>query len=89
MARSCTRRANILATFGRPLCTITEVAKRLMDNILGTADICNSLNHVHEIGAYGRCFMGSFMALLNSFQMKSNIQNPSSSGAILLRRFGA
>jgi hypothetical protein len=50
MARSCTRGANILATFGRPLGTITEVAKRLMDNILEIADICNSLNHVHEIG---------------------------------------
>jgi hypothetical protein len=29
MARSYTRGANILATFGRPLGTITEVAKRL------------------------------------------------------------
>jgi hypothetical protein len=83
MARSCTRGDNILVTFRRPLGSITEVTKRLMDNILGIADICNSLNHVHEIGAYGRCFIGSFMALLNSFQMKSNIQNPSSSGAIL------
>jgi protoporphyrinogen oxidase len=33
--------------------------------------------------------MGSFMALLNSFQMKAKTQKPSSSGAILLRRFGA
>jgi hypothetical protein len=36
--------------FGRPLGTITEVAKRLMDNILGIADIGHSLNHIHEIG---------------------------------------
>jgi hypothetical protein len=50
MARSCTRGANVVATFGRPLGSITEVAKRLMDNILGIVDICNSLNHVHEIG---------------------------------------
>jgi hypothetical protein len=50
MARSCTRGANILATFGRPLGSITEVAKRLMDHISGIADICESLNHVHEIG---------------------------------------
>jgi hypothetical protein len=50
MARSSTRGANVLATFGRPLGTITEVAKRLMDDILGIADICDSLNHVHEIG---------------------------------------
>jgi hypothetical protein len=50
MARSFTRGTNVLVTFGRPLGMITEVAKRLMDNILGIADICNSLNHVHEIG---------------------------------------
>jgi hypothetical protein len=52
MARSCIKGANILATFGRPLGTITEVAKRLMDNILGITDICDSLNHVHEIGGH-------------------------------------
>jgi hypothetical protein len=39
--------------------------------------------------AYGGYFMGSFIARLNSFHMKSNMQNPSSSGAILLRRLGA
>jgi hypothetical protein len=50
MVRSCTRGSNILATFGRPLGSITEVTKRFMDNILGIADICNSLNHAHEIG---------------------------------------
>jgi hypothetical protein len=50
MARSCTRGSNILATFGRPLGSITKVTKRLMDNILGIADICDSLNHIHEIG---------------------------------------
>jgi hypothetical protein len=50
MARSCTRGTNVLATFGRPLGSITEVVKRLMDNILGIADICDFLNHVHEIG---------------------------------------
>jgi hypothetical protein len=42
MARSCTRGANILATFGRPLGSITEVTEWLMHNILGIADICDS-----------------------------------------------
>jgi hypothetical protein len=49
MARSCTRGANILATFWRPLGSITEVTKRLMHNILGIANIGDSLNHVHKI----------------------------------------
>jgi hypothetical protein len=50
MAKRCTRGANILATFGRSLGSITEVTKRLMDHILGIADICDSLYHVHEVG---------------------------------------
>jgi hypothetical protein len=50
MARSCTRGANILATFWRTLGSITEVTKRLMDHILGIADIGDSINHVHEVG---------------------------------------
>jgi hypothetical protein len=58
MVRSGTRRSNILTAFGRPLCTITEVAKRLMDNILGVADICHSLNHVHEIGSIRKMLHG-------------------------------
>jgi hypothetical protein len=58
MARSCTRRANILATFWRPLGSIMEVTKRLMDHILGIADICDSLNHVHEVGGIWKMLHG-------------------------------
>jgi hypothetical protein len=54
MARSCTRGANILATFGRPLGSITEVTERLMHNILGIANIGDSLNHVHKIRGIGK-----------------------------------
>jgi hypothetical protein len=50
MARSCTRGANILATFWRPLGSITEETKRFMDHILGITNIGDSLNHVHEVG---------------------------------------
>jgi hypothetical protein len=50
MARSCTRGANILASFGRPLGSITEVTEGLMHNILGIPNICDSLSHVHEVG---------------------------------------
>jgi hypothetical protein len=53
MARSCTRGANILATFGRPLGLIMEVTEGLMHNILGVPNICDSLNHVHEVGGIG------------------------------------
>jgi hypothetical protein len=37
---------------------ITEVAKRLMDNILGVADIGHSLNHIHEIGGIRKMLHG-------------------------------
>jgi hypothetical protein len=50
MARSYTRRANILATLWWFLGSITEVTERLMNNILGTANIGDSLNHAHKIG---------------------------------------
>jgi hypothetical protein len=53
MARSCTRRANILATLWCLLGSITEVTEWLMYNILGIANICDSLNHVHKIGGIG------------------------------------
>jgi hypothetical protein len=53
MARSCTRRANILATLWWLLGSITEVTEWLMYNILGIANICDSLNHVHKIGGIG------------------------------------
>jgi hypothetical protein len=87
MVRSYTRRANILRSFGRLgsfLGSITELVKRLMDNIFGIAEISDSLNHVHEIRSIGEILHG--IALLNSFH-KSNMQKPSSSSAILLRRF--
>jgi hypothetical protein len=54
MARSCTRGANIFVTFGRPLGSITEVTERLMHNILGIANIGDSLNHVHKIRGIGK-----------------------------------
>jgi hypothetical protein len=58
MARSCTGGANILATFWRPLGLITEVTKRLMHNILGIANIGDSLNHVHKIRGIGEILHG-------------------------------
>jgi hypothetical protein len=58
MARSCTRGASILATFGRPLGSITEVTEWLMHNILGIANICDPLNHVHEIRGIGEMLHG-------------------------------
>jgi hypothetical protein len=58
MARSCTRGANILATFWGPLGSITEVTKRLMHNILGIANIGDSLNHVHKIRGIGEILHG-------------------------------
>jgi hypothetical protein len=51
MARSCTRRDNILATLWWLLGSITEVTERLMHSILGITNIGDSLNHVHKIGA--------------------------------------
>jgi hypothetical protein len=58
MARSCTRGADILVTFGRPLGSITEVTKRLMHNILGIVNIGDSLNHVHKIRSIGEILHG-------------------------------
>jgi hypothetical protein len=58
MVRSCTRGANILATFGRPLGSITEVTERFMHNILGIANIGDSLNHVHKIRGIGEILHG-------------------------------
>jgi hypothetical protein len=58
MERSCTRGANILATFWRPLGSITEVTKWLMDHILGITNIGGSLNHVHKIRGIGEILHG-------------------------------
>jgi hypothetical protein len=58
MARSCTRGANVLATFWGPLGSITEVTKRLVHNILGIANIGDSLNHVHKIRGIGEILHG-------------------------------
>jgi hypothetical protein len=58
MARSCTRGANIFATFGRPLGSITEVTKRLMHHFLGIANIGDFLNHVHKIRSIGEILHG-------------------------------
>jgi hypothetical protein len=58
MARSCTRGANILATLLWLLGSITEVTEQLMHNVLGIANICDSLNHVHKIGGIGEILHG-------------------------------
>jgi hypothetical protein len=58
MARSCTRGANILASLGWFLGSITEVTEWLMNNILGIAIIGDSLNHVHKIGGIGEILHG-------------------------------
>jgi hypothetical protein len=58
MARSCTRGANILASLGWFLGSITEMTEWLMNNILGIANIGDSLNHVHKIGGIGEILHG-------------------------------
>jgi hypothetical protein len=58
MARSCTRGANILATLWWLLGSITEVMEWLMHNILGIANIGDSLNHVHYVGGIGKILHG-------------------------------
>jgi hypothetical protein len=58
MARSCTRGANILASLWWFLGSITEVTEGLMNNILGIANIGDSLNHVHNIGGIGEILHG-------------------------------
>jgi hypothetical protein len=58
MARSCTRGANILATLWWLLGSITEVTKRLMNNIFGIANIGDPLNHVHYVGGIGKILHG-------------------------------
>jgi hypothetical protein len=58
MERSCTRRANILATLWWFLGSITEVTERHMNNILGIANIGDSLNHLHKIGGIGEILYG-------------------------------
>jgi hypothetical protein len=58
MARSCTSGANILASLWWFLGSITEVTEWLMNNILGIANIGDSLNHVHDIGGIGEILHG-------------------------------
>jgi hypothetical protein len=58
MARSYTRRANILVTPWWLLGSITEVTEWLMYNILGIPNICDSLNHVHVVGGIGEMLHG-------------------------------
>jgi hypothetical protein len=58
MTRSCTRGTNILASLGSFLGSITEVTKRLMDNIFWTVDVGDSLNHVHKIWGIGEILHG-------------------------------
>jgi hypothetical protein len=58
MARSCTRGANILASLWCFLGSITEMIEWLMNNILGVADIGDSLNHVHKIWGIGEVLHG-------------------------------
>jgi hypothetical protein len=58
MVRSCTRGANILASLWCFLGSITEVTKRLMDNIFWVADVGDSRNHVHKIWGIGEVLHG-------------------------------
>jgi hypothetical protein len=58
MARSCTKGANILASLWCFLGSITEMTEWLMNNILGVADVGDSLNHVHEIWGIGEVLHG-------------------------------
>jgi hypothetical protein len=58
MARSCARGANILTSLWWFLGSIMEVTEWFMNNILGIANIGDSLNHVHNIGGIGKILHG-------------------------------
>jgi hypothetical protein len=47
-----------LRPFGGFFGSITEVTEWLMHNILGIANICDSLNHVHKVGGIGEILHG-------------------------------
>jgi hypothetical protein len=61
----------------------------LMDNILGIADVCDSLNHVHEVGGIREILHWIVHSSPQLIPNEVKDISPSSFSAILLKRLGA